>query len=99
MYKDTSYIVSFIWGFDWNKMVDMWSFQENFVDDKCWPLWDVNVYKDWVECHGLSSSSWSTLLILWAEEKLRRQSNSLEDYLNWPVPKLPLEVVNGKEFL
>ena len=98
-YKDASYIISFIWGFDWNKMVDMWSFQENFVDEKPWPLWDVNIYKDWVECYDLSSSSWSTLLILWAEEKLRRQSISLENYLSWPVPKLPLEVVNGKEFL
>lgn len=97
-YKNTSYIISFIWGFDSNKMVDIWSFEENFVNDKSWPLWDVQVYKNWEVCHDLSSSSWSTLLILWAEERLRRQSIDLKSYLNWPSPKLPLEVINWKDF-
>jgi len=97
-YKKSSYMISFIWWFEWNKMVDIWSFEENFVDDKCWPLWDVQVYKNQEKCYNLSSSSWSTLLILWAEEKLRRQSIDLKSYLNWPIPKLPLEVMNGKEF-
>ena len=80
-------------------MVDIWAFQENFVDDKCWPLWDVCVYKEWKICKNLSSSSWSTLLILWAEEKLRRQSINLKNYLDWPIPKLPLEVCNWLDFL
>lgn len=97
-YKNTSYIISFIWWFEKSKMVDIWSFEDNFVDDKCWPLWDVQVYKDQEKCYDLSSSSWSTLIILWAEEKLRRQSEDLKSYLDWPIPKMPLEIVNGKEF-
>jgi len=97
-HKDTSYIIAFIWWFDWNKVIDMWDFTENFVDDKSWPLWDVIIYKEWKPCKNLSSSSWSTLLILWAEEKLRRQSSDLKTFLNWDRPRLPLEVCNWLDF-
>jgi hypothetical protein len=98
IYEKSSYIISFIWWFNWNKMVDMWNFDENFVDDKSWPLWDVFVYKNWEKCNDMSSASWSTLLILWAEEKLRRQSKNLKEYLEGPVPKMPLEVCNWLDF-
>ena len=97
-YKNSSYIISFIWNFKWNKMVDIWNFNENYVDDRSWPIWNASVYRNWKSCDNLWLASWNTLLILWYEEKIRRQSKNLEDYLNWAVPKMPLEIVNWKEF-
>jgi len=42
--------------------------------------------------------SGNTLIVLGCEEKLRRQSMSLVNYLQQDPPKLPFEIMNGREF-
>lgn len=97
-YIDISYVIGFIWSYNWEKMIDIWRFNYNHIDDRSWPLWNIIVYRNWKKCDNLGIASWNTLLVLWSEEKLRRQSSNLIDYLDWPIPKLPLEIVNGKDF-
>ena len=43
-------------------------------------------------------ASGNTLIVLGYEEKIRRQSKDLKNYLRGPAPKLPLEIMNGKNF-
>lgn len=69
-YKNSSYIICFLWNYNWNKMVDMWKFNENIVDNHSWPLSNLKVYKNWKICMNLWVASWNTLLVLWAEENL-----------------------------
>lgn len=97
-YKDSSYIICLIWSLDWDKMIDIWKFVANSVDDRSWPLGDVRVYREGKLCTDLEVVSWNSLLILWYEEKLRRQSKDLKSYLSGPAPRLPLEIMNGKDF-
>lgn len=97
-YQNSSYMIVFIWSLDWVKMTDIWKFMENPVDDRSWPLSDARVYKDTELCTDIWLSSWNTLLVLWYEEKLRRQSSSLIEYLDGPGPNLPLEVLNKLNF-
>ena len=97
-YKDTSYLIGFIWSYKGDKMLDLWKFNNNHVDDRSGPLGDVRVYRNGKVCTDLGLASGNTLLVLGYEEKLRRQSSSLSDYLKGPVPKLPLEIMNGQDF-
>ncbi|MBU4246355.1 MAG: hypothetical protein ABIF85_03180 [Nanoarchaeota archaeon] len=48
---------------------------------------------------ALGMASGNTLLVLDYEEKLRRQSEDLKSYFNGPSPHLPLELLNGMDFL
>lgn len=97
-YADATYIVCFIWSYNVEKMVDVWKFNQNHVDDRSGPLGDVRVYKQGKVCADLGLASGNTLLVLGYEEKLRRQSKDLKGYLDGPVPELPLEIMNGKDF-
>lgn len=97
-YKDSSYIITFIWSLDWEKMVDIWKFNNNHVDDRSWPLSECRVYKSWILCDNLWLASGNTLLVLWYEEKLRRQEKNLKKYLLWNPPALPLEMCNKLNF-
>lgn len=97
-YLDASYIIGFIWSYNGKKMIDVWKFNENHVDDRSGPLGNIRVYKEEKICTNLGLASGNTLLVLGYEEKLRRQSKNLKSYLDGPVPKLPLEIMNGKEF-
>ena len=97
-YEDAWYLITFIWSNNWKKMIDIWKYTENPVDDRSWPLSDVVVYEDWKPCHWMWIASGNTLFVLGYEEKLRRQSSSLEEYLAWPAPTLPLDIINGKNF-
>lgn len=93
-----SYAIVFMWSFEGHKMLDVWLFSGNYVDDRSGPLSDVKVYKDGEIVRNLGTASGNTLLVLGYEEKLRRQSNTLNSYLSGPPPQLPLEIVNGKDF-
>ncbi len=97
-YSDTSYIIGFIWSYNGEKMIDVWKFNNNHVDDRSGPLGNVRVYREGKICTDLGLASGNTLLVLGYEEKLRRQSKNLKSYLSGPVPKLPLEIMNGKDF-
>ncbi len=97
-YKDASYIIAFIWSLQGEKMIDMWKFNDNHVDDRSGPLGDVRVYREGVLCNDMGLASGNTLLVLGYEEKMRRQSKDLKSYLDGPPPKLPLEIMNGKDF-
>lgn len=97
-YNDSSYLIVFIWSLDGRKMADIWKFIENPVDDRSGPLSDVRVYKEWKIYGDIWLASGNTLLVLGHEEKLRRQSKNLKDYLTGPRPDLPLEVMNGQDF-
>lgn len=97
-YKDASYIIGFIWSYNGERMIDVWKFNDNHVDDRSGPLGDVRVYREGRICTDLGLASGNTLLVLGYEEKLRRQSKDLKSYLDGPVPKLPLEIMNGKDF-
>lgn len=97
-FKDSSYIIAFIWSFNGEKMVDIWKFTQNHVDDRSGPLGDVRVYREGQISKDLGLASGNTLLVLASEEKLRRQSKDLKDYLKGSSPKLPLELLNGKDF-
>lgn len=97
-YDDASYLIIFIWAYRGDKMMDVWKFTENEVDDRSGPTGDIRIYRDGKICEGLGLASGNTLLVLGHEEKLRRQSKDLKSYLDGPVPKLPLEVVNGLDF-
>jgi len=97
-YQDASYIICFIWSYNGEKMIDVWKFNDNHVDDRSGPLGNARVYKNGKICTNLGLASGNTLLVLGYEEKLRRQSQTLKDYLEGPVPKLPLEIMNGKDF-
>ena len=97
-YNDSTYIIAFIWSLDGEKMIDIWKFNENHVDDRSGPLSDGRVYREGKLCTNMGLASGNTLLVLGHEEKLRRQSKDLKSYLSGPVPKLPLEIVNGKKF-
>ena len=97
-FKDASYIIAFIWSLNGEKMVDLWKFNENHVDDRSGPLGDARLYQEGKLCSGMEIASGNTLMILGYEEKIRRQSKNLKGYLKGPAPKLPLELMNGKEF-
>lgn len=97
-YDNATYIIAFIWSLNGEKMIDMWKFNDNNVDDRSGPLGDVRVYRERKLCDKLGLASGNTLLVLGYEEKLRRQSKDLKSYLKGPVPKLPLEIMNGKSF-
>lgn len=99
-FDDTTYIIAFIWSLNGDKMVDMWKFTENSIDDRSGPLGNIRVYREGKLCNdnNLDIVSGNTLIILGYEEKLRRQAKDLKSYLKRPVPKLPLEIMNGKSF-
>jgi hypothetical protein len=97
-YSDSTYIIAFIWSLDGRKMIDIWKFNNNHVDDRSGPLGDVRVYKEGKLCNDQGLASGNTLMVLGYEEKLRRQSVDLKGYLKGPSPKLPLEIMNGKDF-
>lgn len=97
-FKDTSYIIAFIWSLNGEKMLDVWKFNENHVDDRSGPLGDARVYREGKLCNDMEIVSGNTLMILGYEEKIRRQSKDLKGYLKGPAPKLPLELMNGKDF-
>ena len=97
-YDDSTYIITIIWDMDGDRMVDIWKFNENHVDDRSGPLGDVRLYREGKICKDLGLASGNTLLILGHEEKLRRQSKDLKSYLEGPEPNLPLEIMNGKDF-
>ncbi|MEI7621720.1 MAG: hypothetical protein WCJ51_04250, partial [Candidatus Moraniibacteriota bacterium] len=97
-YNDATYIVAFIWSIESEKMIDVWKFNYNHVDDRSGPLGSAKVYREGKLCDNLGLASGNTLMILGYEERLRRQSKDLKSYLKGPVPKLPLELMNGKGF-
>jgi len=97
-YSDASYLIGFIWSYKGEKMIDVWKFNDNDIDDRSGPLGNIRVYKNGKVCTNLGLASGNTLLVLGYEEKLRRQSKDLKSYLDRPVPKLPLEIMNGKNF-
>ncbi|MFH1838037.1 MAG: hypothetical protein ABH808_00860 [Candidatus Kuenenbacteria bacterium] len=97
-YDDFAYIIAFIWSLDREKMIDIWKFNNNHVDDRSGPLSDVRVYKEGKLCNKLGLASGNTLLVLGYEEKTRRQSKDLKSYLKDSRPKLPLEIMNNKDF-
>ena len=70
----------------------------NHVDDYSGPLGEVRVFRNGELSNNLGMASGNTLLVLGYEEKLRRQSKDLKGYLKGSVPKLPLELSNGKNF-
>jgi len=97
-YLKASYYIVFIWSFEGDKGIDVWKHHNNFIDDRSGPLTDVKVYREGKLCTDLSVASGNSFLVLGYEEKLRRQSKDLKSYLEGPVPKLPLEIMNGKNF-
>lgn len=97
-YKTASYIIVFMWSFDGDRMLDVWMFNDNHVDDRSGPLGDAKVYREGKIVKDLGIASGNTLLVLGYEEKLRRQSSTLKTYLDGPPPKLPLEILNEKDF-
>lgn len=97
-YNDATYIIAFIWSLRGEKMVDIWKFNDNHVDDRSGPLGDARVYREGKICNNLGLASGNTLIVLGYEERLRRQSKDLKSYLSGPVPQLPLEIMNGKDF-
>jgi len=97
-FKQSSYFIVFMWSLEGSKMMDVWKFEDNHVDDRSWPLSEVRVYKDKDICNNIGLASGNTLLVLWYEEKLRRQSKSLDEYLQGASPDLPLEVMNRLDF-
>jgi hypothetical protein len=92
------YVIGCIWNYQGDKMVDLWRFNSNFVDDRSGPLSEAKVFRNQRECADLGLASGNTLLVLGMEEKLRRQAPSLKDYLGGEPPHLPLEILNGKDF-
>ena len=97
-FDNSSYIITFIWSLDGEKMVDVCKFNENNVDDRSGPLGNIRVYKEGKLCNDLEIVSGNTLLILGYEEKIRRQSKNLKSYLDGPAPRLPLELMNEQDF-
>jgi hypothetical protein len=94
----TSYFIVFLWAYNGERMMDIWSFTNNHVDDRSGPLSQVRIYREGMRCEDLGMASGNTLLVLGHEEKMRRQSKSIQDYLDGPTPKFPLEIMNGKDF-
>lgn len=98
-YSDYDYLIGFIWSTDGkSKMIDLWKFSNNYVDDRSGPLSDVRVFKNGKTCNFNGIASGNTLIILGYEERLRRQSSTLLDYLKQKSPKLPFEMLNGEDF-
>jgi len=97
-FKDSDYLVAFMWRYKKDKMIDIWKFDSNYVDDRSGPLGEVRIYRNQSRCTNLGMASGNTLLVLGYEEKLRRQSKDLQEYLEGPPPGLPLEILNGKDF-
>jgi hypothetical protein len=97
-FKEAGYLIIFIWSFDGKKMVDIWKFNSNFVDDRSGPLGEAKIFKEGKECSDLGLASGSTLMILGYEEKLRRQSADIDAYFQGPPPELPLEIINRQDF-
>lgn len=96
--QDADYFIIFLWSYEGAKMVDIWKYMDNPVDTHSWPLSETRTYKDGVICTGLGVGSGSTLLILGYEERLRRQSKSLETYFSGPAPRLPFEMLIEEPF-
>ncbi len=97
-FDDATYIIAFIWSYNGEKMVDIWKFNNNHVDDRSGPLGDGRVYREGKLNRDVGIASGNTLIVLGYEEKIRRQSKDLKNYLRGPAPKLPLEIMNGKNF-
>ncbi len=96
--QDSHYFIVFLWSWNEQKMMDVWSFRENSVDDRSGPLSEMDVFCNGEFCNDIGIASGNTLLVLGYEEKLRRQSESLQKYLGGQPPALPLEIVNSKNF-
>jgi hypothetical protein len=92
------YVIGFIWSYEGDRMLDLWRFKSNHVDDRSGPLGDVRVFRNQKECSELGLASGNTLFVLGIEEKLRRQASSLRGYLRGDRPHLPLELLNGEDF-
>lgn len=97
-FADMNYAISFIWNFEGKRMLDMWKFNGNFVDDRSGPLADVRVYKDMNIERELGAASGNTLLVLGYEEKLRRESHDLATYLKGSAPVLPFGLQLPEDF-
>lgn len=97
-FKGSTYLIVFLWNYEGKKMVDIWKFDANFVDDRSGPLGEAKIFKEGKECSDLGLASGSTLMILGYEEKLRRQSDNIQAYFDGPSPELPLEIINKGDF-
>jgi hypothetical protein len=97
-YHTSDYLIGFLWSYQGAKMLDLWKFEPNPVDERSGPLSECRVYRDGVEVKDIGISSGNTLLVLGYEEKLRRSKRSLKEYLEGDPPKLPHELLNGKDF-
>lgn len=95
---DADFLVAFIWSYNANKMIDLWKFYGNCVDERSGPLSDSIVFRNGEACTNLGMASGNTLIVLGYEEKLRRQSENLKSFLAGPPPNLPLEIMSGKDF-
>lgn len=71
-YDDPSYIIVFIWSIDGDKLIDMWKFSDNHVDDGSGPLGSVKVYREGKICNYLGIASGNMLIALGYEEKFKR---------------------------
>lgn len=76
-FGSATYIVGLIWSDGGDRMVDLWRFTANHVDDRSGPLIEVKVFRNQKECRDMGLASGITLMVLGFEEKLRRQSVSV----------------------
>lgn len=97
-WQAASYFIVFMWSYETDRMLDIWFFTNNHVDDRSGPLGNVRIFREGKRCDDLGMASGNTLLVLGHEEKMRRQSKNLQNYLDGPPPTLPLEIMNGKDF-
>jgi len=97
-FKNADYLIIFLWNYKGEKMMDVWKFDPNSVDDRSGPTGGVKIFQNGKVCKKLGMASGNTLLVLGYEEKLRRQSQDLMSYFKGPSPHLPLELLNGIDF-
>lgn len=96
--SDGEYYICFLWSDNTYKMMDIWKFKENTFDDRSGPLNQAYIFKNLDRLDLVDIGSGNTIMVLGYEEKARRQSKDIADYLNNNRPKLPFGICNDKQF-
>lgn len=95
--KKGKYNIIILWNDGNDVIVDMWIYDK--IDS--WgsgPLVDVKIFRNGIPDNSSGVSAGNGLVLLGVEEQHRWDSNSLQDYLKGPRPKLPKKICVGKSF-
>jgi hypothetical protein len=76
------YHILFVWNLDKQRMTDIWIHKLENWSEGCGPLLEVITFKKYKQTNDAGIASGDSIITLGREEELRRNTNTLEDYLD-----------------